>query len=239
LPTIRAAFTTRHGGVSKKPYAGGNLSWDVGDTESDVATNRKSLQEQLGFTHWAEAKQVHGTQVITDPSPMHASDRPGIQADGLATSRPKMALTIKTADCQPILLAHVQGGHIGALHCGWRGNREGFPRKGVAAFCAAYGFDPKDVLAVRGPSLGPGASEFVNFDLEWGDDFRKYFNPSTKNVNLWRLTRDQLLEAGLRKEHIFALDLCTYSLPATFFSYRRDKTSGRQVGLIWIDELPA
>jgi copper oxidase (laccase) domain-containing protein len=53
-------------------------------------------------------------------------------------------------------------------------------------------------------------------------------------MNLWELTRHQLAEAGLAPERIFGLDLCTKSREEDFFSYRRDKTTGRQAGIIWI-----
>jgi polyphenol oxidase len=188
LPNIQAAFTTRLGGVSQGPYAEANLSWEVGDEDARVLANRLILQRRLGFDRWFETRQVHGVEMIIDPGqPDSGSDaakgaetdnvspRPPLKADGSTTSRPGLALIVKTADCQPILLAHRGGGHVAALHCGWRGNRLGFPQKGVAAFCQAYGLRPEDILAVRGPSLGPTASEFVNFDLEWGDAFRDYF----------------------------------------------------------------
>jgi hypothetical protein len=52
-------------------------------------------------------------------------------------------------------------------------------------------------------------------------------------MDLWSLTREQLLGAGIPAGSIFALDLCTASSPE-FFSYRRDKVTGRQVGVIWM-----
>lgn len=236
LPHVRAAFTTRLGGVSLGPFSEANLSWEVGDERQAVAANRAGLQRALGFAAWAEARQVHGVDVLTLPESGGVKDPSEVEADGLVTSRPGLALAVKTADCQPILLAHESGRHVAALHCGWRGNRRDFPQKGVAAFCRAYTVAPGEVFAVRGPSLGPGAAEFVNFDLEWGDGFGKYFDPISKTMDLWRLTRDQLLQAGLRPERIFGVDLCTHGLPGTFFSYRRDKTTGRQAGLIWMNE---
>jgi hypothetical protein len=95
---------------------------------------------------------------------------------------------------------------------------------------------PQDIMAVRGPSLGPGRSEFVHFNTEWGPDFAQYYNPATQTVDLWQMTQNQLFKAGLRQENIYSLDLCTYSLPQLFYSYRRDKTTGRQAGIIWIAE---
>jgi polyphenol oxidase len=234
VPAVRAVFTARPGGASQGPFAGANFSWDVGDDADAVARNRQALSRELGCEAWAEARQVHGVNVLVDPLPGGVLDRFDCQADGLTTSRAGVVLAVKTADCQPILLAHVSGRHVAALHCGWRGNRQLFPQKGVAAFCRAWNISSRDVLAVRGPSLGPAASEFIHFQKEWGDAFRGYFDPAPQTVDLWRLTRDQLVQAGLVPERIFSLDLCTYSLASTFFSYRRASLTGRQLGLIWI-----
>ena len=156
------------------------------------------------------------------------------KGDGLATDKPGIGLIIKTADCQPVLVAHKGGRHIAAFHIGWRGNRLRFLQSGIAGFCGRYGLDARDLLAVRGPSLGPQRSEFVNYGKEWGPDFANWFNARDKTMNLWRLTRDQLLEAGLPDEGIFGLDLCTASMPDSFFSYRRDGICGRQANVIWI-----
>lgn len=239
LPQVRASFTTRLGGVSRPPFSEANLSWEVGDDEAAVRENRRGLQRALGFSAWAEARQVHGNDVLIEPEPAAAGQQPCTEADGLAASRPGLALVVKTADCQPILLAHAGGRHVAALHCGWRGNRGDFPRQGAEAFCMAYDLDPQDLFAVRGPSLGPAASEFIHFDREWGEEFQPYYDPETRTMDLWRLTRDQLVRAGLRPERIFSLDLCTYTLPELFFSYRRAKTTGRQAGLIWIVDQPS
>jgi copper oxidase (laccase) domain-containing protein len=100
--------------------------------------------------------------------------------------------------------------------------------------CDHYGVSPDHLLAVRGPSLGPGASEFTKFDAEFGSAFAPYLDRDTMRVDLWRLTRDQLAEAGVPRERIFGLDLCTASLTQTFFSYRAAKTTGRQANLVWL-----
>ena len=158
---------------------------------------------------------------------------PYASADGHHTSRPGVGLVIKTADCQPILLAHTSGKAVAAIHAGWRGNAMNFPATGVARFCAEYGFAPQDVLAVRGPSLGPGAAEFINFEREWSQEFAPWFDTTTRCMNLWELTRHQLQSAGIPAGNIFSLDFCTHSLPGLFFSYRR-KHIGRQASIIWI-----
>ena len=78
------------------------------------------------------------------------------------------------------------------------------------------------------------ALDLNNFDTEWGAEFADWFDRSQKTMNLWELTRSQLQEAGLRHDRIFGLDLCTWSLPERFFSFRRERVCGRQASVIWI-----
>lgn len=234
VPSVGAAFTSRRGGASTGPFSETNLSLDVGDEPAAVVENRRALQERLGFQGWTEVRQVHGDALLFDPEPGPV-DQPGvIEADALATARPGQALVIKTADCQPILLANKKGKHVAALHAGWRGNRINLPGSAVARFCGAYKLKPRDLLAVRGPSLGPEAAEFTNFDAEFWPRFADYFDARQRTVDLWRLTRDQLLGAGLLPENVFGLEFCTLAMRDTFFSYRRNSTTGRQAGIIWL-----
>ncbi len=235
LPQVRCAFGTRMATTQAGPFAGKNISFEVGDDPDTVLANRQKLRTMLGFDRWCELKQVHGCGFI--PNPRHdvigGTEDPG---DGLATREKSVGLVIKTADCQPILLAHTSGNYVAAIHCGWKGNRMIFPHQAVIAFCSTYGIEPGEVLAVRGPSLSPQKSEFIHFDQEWGTPFSRYFNPATRTVDLWQMTRDQLMEAGLAPENIFGLDLCTYSMEENFFSYRRNRVCGRQASIIWIEK---
>lgn len=235
LPGVGCAFTTGSlvPGGGADPAA--SLAFTGAPNPDLVSANRQALKESLGFRHWHSLRQVHGVHLIFEPE-FDTLDRPSVEAgDGLAESRPGRALAIKTADCQPVLLAHESGTVVAALHVGWRGNVADFVGRSVRTLCVRYGLAPEEFLAVRGPSLGPGAAEFVHFETEFGEAFRPYFDHRTRRLDLWRLTRDQLAAAGLRPWRIFSLDLCTHDLPQ-FFSYRRDKSPGRQASLIWIKE---
>ena len=240
LENVRCAFQVRAaipGGVYRNGYDGGNISFSTEDDPDIVTGNRRDLLAALqphGLTAWAELNQVHGDVLLFEPEAVACETRPTADGDGMAVSRPGLGLLIKTSDCQPILLAHKSGRYVAALHAGWRGNRCDFPGTGVARFCARYDLKPCDLLAVRGPSLGPGRAEFVNFEREWSDDFRPWFDPATRTMDLWGLTRRQLQQAGLPERQIYGLDLCTASNNGQFFSYRREKRSGRQASLIWI-----
>lgn len=235
VPKVSCAFTTRLGGASRPPFHTANLSFDVGDDPAAVVANREAVAARLGFGHWQECRQVHGDGLHFEPPPKLPAEPAECEGDGLATGRPGQGLVIKTADCQPVLLAHRSGKFVAALHVGWRGNRLDFPASGVAAFCQGYGLEPGDLLAVRGPSLSPAASEFTGFEREFGPAFAPWFDAAARTVDLWRLTRDQLVAAGLLPENVFGIDLCTKERGNIFFSYRRDKTTGRQAGIIWIE----
>jgi len=235
VPAVECAFQLRTGGASRGPYAQGNVSLLVGDAPEAAAANRAALATELGLEAVAELKQVHGDRLLCEPGAealLRADTAPSVEGDGLAVSRPGLGLLIKTADCQPLFFAHESGRAVAALHVGWRGNRINFPAGGLRAFCARYQCAPGEVLAVRGPSLGPAAAEFVHFDREWGKAYAPWFDVRRRTMDLWRLTRSQLEEAGMAPERIFSLDLCTTSLPQ-FFSYRRDKITGRQANLVW------
>lgn len=226
LPGVHCVFTTRQAG---------NLSMyktSTGDEDYEATVGaRRSLLESLGLESWSEVKQVHGDVFIADPEPTSVDTGPVIEADGMGTMRKKHALCIKSADCQPILLAHPKGA-IAAIHVGWRGNVAQFAQTAVATFCAAYGLDPAEVHAVRGPSLG--RAEFVNFAREWPVSFAPWYDQASQCMDLWSLTRRQLCEAGLKPSKIHGLDMCTLSLNSLFFSHRCGDT-GRQAGIIWMN----
>lgn len=224
LPGVRCAFTTRLAGNL-------SLTGTEGAEREGVVSARRALREKLGVTAWTELKQVHGDTFCLNPDVTDADAEPALEADGHATKEKRHALVVKTADCQPILLAHPKG-YVAAIHAGWRGNVLRFPETAVATFCLEYGLDPADVRAVRGPSLGH--AEFVNFNNEWPAVFAPWYDSATRCMDLWSLTRRQLCEAGLKPRNIFGLDLCTLSLNSLFFSHRGGDF-GRQAALVWME----
>lgn len=221
VPSVQCFFTTR---------MAGNLSAPILST--DIVAARTRLMVQNGFNEWCEVYQVHGDD-IWEAAPQPLDKNPECTGDGLFTNVAGRALFIKTADCQPILLTTKDARAVGAIHVGWRGNRLRFPETTVTEFCRQYSCSPQDVVAVRGPSLGTGVAEFIHFEKEWSEEFRPWFDASTKTMDLWGLTRYQLMVAGVPARQIYGLDLCTLSHPDMFFSYRR-KDEERQMGCIWI-----
>jgi YfiH family protein len=226
LPGVRCLFGTA---------LAGSLSLDAPADPAEAAAiraSRRRLFQNCGLSAWSELRQVHGDTLVRNPDSTDPESPSRLEADGQCTQKAAFGLILKTADCQPIFLASARGTAIAALHAGWRGNVLDFPAKGVADFCRACALSPSEVLAVRGPSLGPGAAEFIHFEREWGPDFLPWFDSARRTMDLWSLTASQLVRAGIPPGNIFSLDLCTFSLPGLFFSHRRGE-AGRQISVIW------
>ena len=233
VPNVSCAFTGRAFGNVSLDFAAREQAPDAWKKTVQV---RESLAPTFGFQDFAEVHQVHGVHTVFEPEAQNPGEPSPIDADGMATTRPGLALMVKTADCQPILIAHESGRYVMALHSGWRGNRQDYPRLAVLEFCERYGLKPQELWAVRGPSLGPAASEFTNFETEWGVEFQRWYDG--QNMDLWALARDQLASAGLLPRRILGLDICTYANSEEFFSFRQFRRNavadGRQASLIWI-----
>ncbi|MDO5536562.1 MAG: polyphenol oxidase family protein [Desulfovibrionaceae bacterium] len=233
---MRAPASSSSTQACNPALAGGTIVYTDGIADAEVLANRRALLAASGAAAFCEARQVHGDHMLFDPEPAALERAKLAEADGLATSRAGVALMIKTADCQPVLLAHRSGRYVAGLHVGWRGDRQLFPYTGVRRFCEHYNIRPEDCMAVRGPSLGPTRAEFIHYAAEWGGYFYKYLDLARSTMDLWSMTRDQLREAGIPARHIYGLDWCTASNPDQFFSYRRDHGCGRQAALVWIKE---
>lgn len=227
---VGACMTTRQGGVSLPPWDSLNLGDHAGDDAASVAENRRRLCENLGLhAHdlgWL--RQVHGTRVVKVP---HDSDEPP-QADAAWTDQPGKACVVLTADCLPVLFCDREGTRVAAAHAGWRGLAEGVLEATVAQFP-----DPASVMAWLGVAIGPEHFE-VGADVhdafaDYPEHFRPHPNHAGKYLaDLYGLARSRLREAGVQSIH--GGTGCTFAQSETFFSYRRDGTTGRMASLIYL-----
>ena len=230
-PHVRAVITTRSGGVSVGPYASFNLGRSTGDDAQAVAENRARLRALLPQEpRWLT--QVHGARVLRGEE---VSDFP--EADASVAVERGTVCAIQVADCLPILFTDRSGTVVAAAHAGWRGLAGGVIDNTIGAITST-GVAPRDVLAYIGPGIGPGAFE-VGEDVyrafaERDADAAAAFTPRTSGTwlgDLPTLARRALVRCGVAD--IYGGDLCTYSDPARFYSYRRDKTTGRMGAFIW------
>lgn len=218
---------TRQGGVSEPPYDGLNLSFSVGDEAARVSRNRALVRQAMGLDELVSVGQVHGsnTLILTDREQVEsAREVKGI--DILITDIPGLGLLIKQADCQAVGLYDPQNRVIANVHCGWRGNVHNVIGQAVRRLQEVFGTRPEAVRAGISPSLGPCCAEFRNYQEEFPGELWSY-RVRESFFDLWRLSHDQLTDAGLRPEHIQVAGVCSRCREEDFFSYRRDKVTGR------------
>lgn len=231
---LKNVFCLFQGKNLNTEFSLGSIAFNRGEPNEKILANRKFLHEKLKMPVM-EVHQTHSNIMHFSPDPVSFSDQAKLEGDGMATDLPRHALLVKTADCQPVLFAHKNGKHIMALHVGWRANKNNFIASAVDEFCRKYALSAKDLLAVRGPSLGSREAEFVNFREEWGNAYAPWHNEYAKTLDLWELTRHQLRQAGLTQENIYGLDFCTKTMDSHFFSHRNNNQTGRQASIIWFE----
>jgi purine-nucleoside/S-methyl-5'-thioadenosine phosphorylase / adenosine deaminase len=230
-PNVRALVTTRNGGVSTGCYASFNLGLRTGDDPRAVESNRALLRSFLPQEpRWL--KQLHGTKVVDADAP---GDTP--EADASVARQVGTVCAILIADCLPVLLCDRSGRLVAAAHAGWRGLAGGVIENTVREIRQA-GVSPEDLLAYLGPAIGPAAFE-VGADVRNAFIARdplaeSGFTPYRKEkwlADLFVLARQALRRAGVTC--IFGGGWCTLADPQRFFSYRRDRNTGRMAALIW------
>ena len=234
---------TRLGGVSIAPFDSLNVGGTVGDDPAAVQTNVQrifgalNLDADTACTVW----QVHSADVVI------ADERaPGrrwlARADGMVTDKVGLPLTMRFADCVPILFHDPVKQVIGVAHAGWRGTVGEVTRRTVETMQAAYGCDPADVQAAIGPSIGPdhyqvgsevieaaqqtfGTTEGI---IHQADDGTSYFD-------LWEANRLALLRAGVRQIEIAGMSTADHT--DEFYSHRAEHgKTGRFCAVIALKE---
>lgn len=225
---VKALITTRRGGVSRGPFAGFNLGLRTGDDPQAVIANRAYLRRLLPQEpKWLA--QEHGTAVVDADGIEHPP-----RADASIARRPGTVCVIMVADCVPVLFTDRTGTLVAAAHAGWRGLAGGVLENTVRG----TGVSPGDLLAYLGPGIGPQA-------FEVGADVRDAFlarsalaaaafapcGPGKWLADIHALARQALARAGVARVH--GGGLCTVSDALRFFSYRRDRITGRMAALIW------
>ncbi len=228
LSPLRHGFFTRKGGASSGVFRGLNCAPGSSDQAEAVSINRARVADALGLTpdRLVSVHQVHSAAVVTVTGPL--AERP--HADAMVTATPGLALTVLTADCQPVLLADARAGVIGVAHAGWRGALAGVLEATVAAM-TALGADAGRIVAVIGPTISQRAYEV---GPELLDAFTAEDAANTRFFAAGRGDRMQfdLPSFGLARlraagvGHAEWTRHCTYSQPELFFSYRRATHDG-------------
>ncbi|MEU1331854.1 peptidoglycan editing factor PgeF [Streptomyces sp. NPDC005865] len=230
------AFTDRWGGVSAVPYEELNLGGAVGDDAEAVRTNRALAATSLGVEpdHVVWMHQVHGREVAVVEGPWGPdAELPAV--DAVVTARAGLALAVLTADCTPVLLADPVARVAAAAHAGRPGMLAGVVPAAVEAM-VELGADPGRIVARTGPAVCGRCYEVPEAmradvaaveptayaETSWG----------TPAVDVTAGVHAQLERLGVVDRE--QSPVCTLE-SGDHFSYRRDRTTGRLAGYVWLD----
>jgi len=192
----------------------GQLNW----VEHGFGTRQSKLDQNT----MARLNQIHSAEVLV----ANAIGNLG-EGDALVTREPGLGVSIRTADCFPILLADPVTRSVAAIHAGWRGTAESVVLSALRLMQGEFGTDPRDVYAAIGPGIGSCCYE-VGLDVA-----QRFGKGEAGRLDLAAKNRSQLIAAGLHPDCIDAVGGCTYCNPAQFFSWRRDHDrAGRMISFI-------
>ncbi|MEV7126372.1 peptidoglycan editing factor PgeF [Streptomyces sp. NPDC093260] len=229
------AFTDRWGGVSAVPYEELNLGGAVGDDPAAVRANRELAARSLGLdpARVVWMNQVHGDDIAVVDGPWTTDPTPPV--DGLVTAVRGLALAVLTADCVPVLLADPVAGVVAAAHAGRPGMVKGVVPAAVEAM-RSLGAEPARIVARTGPAVCGRCYEVpeamraevaavepaAHAETSWG----------TPALDVGAGVHAQLERLGVHDRE--RSPVCTRE-SADHFSYRRDRTTGRLAGYVWLD----
>jgi hypothetical protein len=163
------AFSTRKGGVCRGISRGLNLGFTEGAPRAKVQENRKLFLDKLGVEHFALAslRQIHSSSVFQvrcatsghleysfcgHPMASNAGVEP-LAGDALMTDQAGVLLSVRTADCLPVMLVDPKHRAVAVVHAGWRGAVARIVEKTVGEMRRVYGSLPQTLVAVMGPSI--------------------------------------------------------------------------------------
>jgi YfiH family protein len=238
------AFSTRLGGVSPAPFDSMNLGNPNGcavqDDYEHVWHNYRLLKSAAGCGEGEllRVHQVHGAVVarVTRGVPFDCATK----ADALVGDDPSRVLSVRVADCVPVLLASRDGRTVAAVHAGWRGVVAGAVDAAMREMqqIDPAGCRPAELLVAVGPCIGFEAFEVGPEVLEQFESTeppaRLHRRPDGRgNVDLRQAVRMRCVRAGVPERQIDLTDRCTHRDADEFFSHRREQgVTGRMAAII-------
>jgi hypothetical protein len=240
-PNVQLFCSTRQGGVSEPPYDSFNLGLGTQDNPANVHENRKRLRQELPDEP-AWLKQVHGIRVVDADDPhLIGLNQPPPEADASVSTQPGRVLAVLTADCLSVVLADQAGSVVGVAHAGWKGLAAGV-LEATLFLMKAKRPEAAGWRAWIGPGIGAQAfqvGEDVRIAFQGkGAEQVGHFLPDPLEPGKWRADLAGLACWRLAQMGVTQVEnsgLCTVNDPQRrFFSYRRDRQTGRMATLAWL-----
>ena len=230
---VRMVFTTRAGGASASPYDSFNLGDHVGDDPEAVAANRQRLAKVTGVDDIIWMEQLHtNTVTVVDKS----TQVPVEATDAIVTTTPRLGLGVLVADCVPVLFADTKAHVIAAAHAGRMGARNEIVANTIDKM-VELGATPANIQVLLGPAAA-GRNYEVPEDMANDVEAHLPGSKTRTTKGTWGVDVRAGLIRQLMSKGVTAIEAdprCTIE-DTDFFSYRRQGKTGRQAGLIWLEE---
>ena len=229
---VKHGFSTKFGGVSKGDCATMNISTTRGDDPEAVNENRRRLAAAIGVDEhkMVYTNQTHTTNVAVVTEKDFGQTLP--ETDGMITNVPGLCLVTFYADCVPLYFVDPVKHVIGLSHSGWRGTVHKMAIATVRKMQETFECDPADIRSVVGPSICQKCYEVsedvidefrANYkEAEWDSLFYRKENGKYQ-LDLWRANEINLLDAGVKAEHMAVTNVCTCCNHELLFSHRYTK----------------
>ena len=227
-PHVTHGVFLKHGGVSCESFESLNVGEAVGDHPDSVKVNRESIRKVIQVPKIVYSQQNHGVNIhrVT----LKNIDKIPV-ADGLFTTEKGVGLAVCHADCQAAIFYDPVHEAIGVVHAGWKGSIQNIYAKCFEAMHRDIGTQPHHLIVCISPSLGPNCAEYKNYRQDFPEDVWS-FQVKPNHFDFWALSKKQLLACGVLEKNIEMSELCTHCNPQDFFSYRRDKETGRHATVV-------
>jgi YfiH family protein len=219
---------SRHGGTSRGSFAALNVSDSVGDHPDSVKVNRENIRKALGIPKIIYANEVHGSNVHRVTAKNMGKVPP---ADALYTTEKNVGLAATHADCQIAFFYDPVHEAVAIAHAGWKGTAQNLFARVVETLHREIGTQAHNLIVCISPSLGPDHAEFKNYKQEIPQDYWN-FQVKPTYFDFWAISRKQLTGAGVPDKNIEMSEICTFCAKEDYFSYRREKETGRHASVI-------
>ncbi|NIM94347.1 MAG: peptidoglycan editing factor PgeF [Anaerolineales bacterium] len=240
-PGLIHGIVSRHGGVSPAPWKSLNIGGNVGDDAQRVETNTLRIFDAFGIDPASkyDVWQSHSADYAIAEEP-RGNALPKF-ADIILTSKPKIAIMMRFADCVPILLYDPAARVIGTVHAGCKGMILRAPQRAVQVMEETFGSNPEDLIVGIGPAIcadcypvGEEVRQSVVDTFAGNADKYMRYNKEIPHLDLWTMAEDQLVEVGVRE--IENAEICTAMNLEDWFSHRAEGgRTGRFASLIALE----
>ena len=218
-----------------KAFSSNNVFAKFGNNQLEYNELLKSTSK-IKQDFFAFSEQVHGNNVIIvkqSDIDLNSGFKIFKNVDGLVIKEKNVFLVIKTADCIPILFFEPITGIIGVAHAGREGTRLNIVKSAIQKI-VELGAKIDSILVEMGPAISQKHYEvtqkiFQQFLLETDNHQKEW------KLDLKKVIFSQLIKEGIQEKNIIDHKICTFE-DENYFSYRRDKTSRRQISFICLSE---